>query len=115
MSRTRRSSWEALLKHSLLGGYWIPRAAAPHAQGTHQSEHDRRAISGPLARVTGGHPRSLRTARYAWSAQLAGVTTALPKLIVRVRFSSPAPRTKAQAGALGSSAAESGTIPWNQL
>jgi len=53
-------------------------------------------ISGPLTRATRGQPRSLGTARNARSAPLAAVTAALPKLIVRVRFSSPAPRVQAQ-------------------
>jgi hypothetical protein len=43
---------------------------------------DRRAISVPLVRVTRGQPRSLGTARDAWSAPLAAVTAALPKLIL---------------------------------
>src|ERR1039457_2272895 len=50
----------------------------------------------PLARVTRGQPRSLLTARDAWSAPLAAVTATLPKLIVRVRFSSPAPHVPVQ-------------------
>jgi hypothetical protein len=56
-----------------------------------QASHDRWAISGPLARVTRGQSGSPGTARNAWSAPLTAVTAALPKLIVRVRFSSPAP------------------------
>ena len=69
------------------------REAAPTRR---RSAHDRRAISGPLTRATRGQPRSLGTARNARSAPLAAVTAALPKLIVRVRFSSPAPRVQAQ-------------------
>ena len=56
-----------------------------------RSAQNRRAISVPLTRVTRGQPGSLGTTRDAWSAPLAAVTAALPKLIVRVRFSSPAP------------------------
>jgi hypothetical protein len=52
---------------------------------------DRRAISVPLTTVTRGQPRSPRTGRTARSAPLAASTGLLPKLIVRVRFSSPAP------------------------
>ena len=56
----------------------------------HQSEHDLRAISVPLVRVMMGQPGSPGTARSTWSAPLAAVSSELPKLIVRVRFSSPA-------------------------
>jgi hypothetical protein len=56
-----------------------------------RSAQNRRAISVPLTRVTRGQPGSLGTTRDAWSAPLAAITAALPKLIVRVRFSSPAP------------------------
>ena len=62
-----------------------------------RSTHDHRAISVPLARVKRGQPGSLGTAGDAWSAPLAAVTARLPKLIVRVRFSSPALIVKAQA------------------
>ncbi len=90
------------------GGWWQPPVAVHkpklirtpatgEKQGTKTpnhatSAHDRRAISVPLTRVTKGQPRSLGTARSAWSASLAAVSAALPKLIVRVRFSSPASR-----------------------
>jgi hypothetical protein len=56
-----------------------------------RSPKDRRAISGPLTRVTRGQPRSLRTGEVARSGPLPGMMARLPKLIVRVRFSSPAP------------------------
>ncbi len=62
------------------------------------SADDRRAISVPLTRVTRGQPGSLRTARSARSAPLPAVTAALPKLIVRVRFSSPAPEGPTRSG-----------------
>jgi hypothetical protein len=64
--------------------------------GLRSPAHDRRAISVPLPRVTRGQPGSLGTARDAWSASLAAVIVTLPKLIVRVRFSSPAPWVPAQ-------------------
>ena len=47
-----------------------------------------RAISGPLTRVTRGQPRSLQTTRVGRSAPQPAVIALLPKLIVRVRFSS---------------------------
>jgi Insertion element 4 transposase N-terminal len=72
------------------------RGERPGAPTTAQSAHDRRAINGPLARATRGQSGSVRTATNAWSASAAPVTVALPKLIVRVRFSSPAPRIQAQ-------------------
>src|SRR6185437_15971853 len=50
----------------------------------------KRGQRGPLARVTRGQPRILRTGQTARSAPLAAVAGLLPKLIVRVRFSSPA-------------------------
>ena len=58
---------------------------------------DPRAISGPLTRVTRGQPRRPEANQPGWSAPLAAVTAALPKLIVRVRFSSPALIVRAQA------------------
>jgi hypothetical protein len=56
-----------------------------------RSAQDHRAISVPLARVMRGQPRSLGTTKGTRSAALAAATAPLPKLIVRVRFSSPAP------------------------
>ena len=53
--------------------------------------HDRRAINVQLARVTSGQPRLLQVPRVAWSAVLPAVICPIPKLIVRVRFPSPAP------------------------
>jgi hypothetical protein len=51
----------------------------------------RRAIN-VQARVTSGRSRPLRVSRVAWSAALTGRICPIPKLIVRVRFPSPAPR-----------------------
>jgi hypothetical protein len=76
----------------LRGGRGRSRAQKPPKRA--RLAHDRRAISVPLARVTRGQPGSLETARDARSAPLAAVTAALPKLIVRVRFPSPAPRRR---------------------
>src|SRR6266702_5555261 len=50
-----------------------------------------RAISGPLSRVMRGQPRPLAATGVRRSTPLAAVIAPLPKLIVRVRFSSPAP------------------------
>ena len=47
-------------------------------------------IAGPLARVTKDQSRLLVDTRNGGSAPLAAVIAPLPKLIVRVRFSSPA-------------------------
>ena len=80
------------------GSYEKDRGGAGHAPKRPRSAHDRRAISVPLAGVTRGQPRSLGTARDAWSAPLAAVTVTLPKLIVRVRFSSPAPGVPTRSG-----------------
>ena len=66
------------------------RRAALTTPGGRRSVHDRRAISVPLARVTRGQPRPLADTYTRRSAPLAAVIAALPKLIVRVRFSSPA-------------------------
>jgi hypothetical protein len=73
------------------------RRAAPTAPGGRRSVHDRRAIGVPLARVTRGQPRPLADTYTRRSAPLAAVIAALPKLIVRVRFSSPAARNPGQA------------------
>jgi hypothetical protein len=72
------------------------RRAALTTPGGRRSVHDRRAISVPLARVTRGQPRPLADTYTRRSAPLAAVIAALPKLIVRVRFSSPAPHVPAQ-------------------
>jgi len=93
MGRTRRSSWEAQLARLLRE----PGAAARHAQGpTGQS-----MIAGPLAVIIQGDEGSTTVTK--------GVTAELPKLIVRVRFSSPAPcakktRTGRRRGRWGSAA-----------
>ena len=59
---------------------------------------DRRAISVPLAPVTGGLSRSLAETSRRRSTPCRGRIVQLPKLTVRVRFPSPAPMMKAQAG-----------------
>jgi hypothetical protein len=63
-------------------GYEAPDAAVPV----------RRAINVQLARVTRGQPRLLQSTRTGRSAARSGVAALFPKLIVRVRFPSPAPR-----------------------
>jgi hypothetical protein len=45
-----------------------------------------------LVRVTSGQSRTPPVARSGWSVALAVWIGRIPKLIVRVRFSSPAPR-----------------------
>jgi hypothetical protein len=65
-------------------GHEVPLIAATSAQ-------DRRAINVPLTGVTKGQPRLLRSTGSARSARQTAVTVRLPKLIVGVRFPSPAP------------------------
>ena len=59
---------------------------------------DRCAISVQLARVTSGQSRLLPVAQSGWSAASSATICPIPKLIVRVRFPSPAPMCRAQAG-----------------
>ena len=54
-------------------------------------EQDHHAISMQLATVTTGQSRVLTVPGPGWSAALAAWIGGIPKLIVRVRFSSPAP------------------------
>jgi hypothetical protein len=56
------------------------------------NSQDHRAIGGPLDPVTRGLPRSTADSQTSRSGPLAACFCQLPKLIVRVRFSSPAPR-----------------------
>ena len=58
------------------------------------SEHDHRAISVQLTPVNQGQSRVLAVHGPGWSAALAARVGRIPKLIVRVRFSSPAPVRK---------------------
>jgi hypothetical protein len=51
----------------------------------------RRAISVQLTTVARGQPRPLQSTRTSRPAARSGVAALFPKLIVRVRFSSPAP------------------------
>jgi hypothetical protein len=57
---------------------------------------DRRAISGPLTPVTSGLSRSLADTSQRRSGRTTARIAQIPKLIARVRFPSPDPRTKAQ-------------------
>ena len=50
-----------------------------------------------LARVARGQPRLLQSTNVSTSAAHPAVVAPFRKLIVRVRFSSPAPHTKARA------------------
>ena len=72
----------------------------------HQVRGDRRAISVQLARVMSGHSRLLRATRVGCSAASSAMICPIPKLIVRVRFPSPAPKVKPQVRLLVSRAAE---------
>jgi hypothetical protein len=63
------------------------------------SAQDSRAISVQLTRVTSGQSRLLAVTRPRWSAAPAAWIGRFPKLIVRVRFSSPAPGASFQVGA----------------
>jgi hypothetical protein len=59
--------------------------------GTYTSAcQDRRAISGPLATATRGQSRPLRSIGVASSAALTAVRYTPSKLVMRIRFSSPA-------------------------
>ena len=68
--------------------------------GSPRLQQDHRAISVQLARVTRGQSRLLAVPGPGWSAALAARIGRIPKLIVRVRFSSPALIVKAQVRAL---------------
>ncbi len=57
---------------------------------------DHRPINVQLATVTRGQSRTLAVPGHSWSAALAARIGGIPKLIVRVRFSSPAPISSAQ-------------------
>ena len=63
--------------------------------GLPRSEHGRRAISVPLTPVIQRYSRSLTDPRNPRSARMQARTPQLPKLIVRVRFPSPALLLKA--------------------
>src|ERR1022692_2874138 len=77
------------------GSYEEDGGGAGHEAGMNAARQ--RKVAVPLAWVTRGQPRLLGIIRVASSAPLTGVTARLPKLIVRVRFSSPALIVKAQA------------------
>src|SRR6266480_381810 len=97
-----RSLWgsvrarRALTRRLILVVVLNPRRSQAWRQVRNQRVIPRRALSGPLARVTRGQPRSPGITRFARSAPLTAVAAALPKLIVRVRFPSPAPDTLAR-------------------
>jgi hypothetical protein len=59
---------------------------------------NRRAISGPFTSVTSGLSRSLADTSSRRSNAITGPTVQIPKLIVRVRFPSPAPQMKCRSG-----------------
>jgi len=60
--------------------------------GAHEKEpQDHRAINVQLATVPDGQSRCPADIRTSWSGRFSGRITKLAKLIVRVRFPSPAP------------------------
>jgi hypothetical protein len=65
---------------------------------------DHRVINVQLATVPGGQSRCLTGTRTSWSDGFSGRITKFPKLIVRVRFPSPAPITSMQVGMAGATA-----------
>jgi hypothetical protein len=67
--------------------------------GTARPGHDHRAISVQLATASKGQSRILTVPGHGWSPPLAAQIGPIPKLIVRVRFSSPAPLRNAMSGA----------------
>src|ERR1039458_9699086 len=97
-----RPSRQRSLREPGHSGHGQGRAATRRTREEQGTKHPRTStgppmIAVPLACLTRGQPGPLGSARDARSAPLAAVTAALPKLIVRVRFSSPALMTKAQA------------------
>jgi len=56
----------------------------------------RRAISGPLASVKSGRSQTLMDNSHRRPGRMTAETAQVPKLIVRVRFPSPAPWSKTQ-------------------
>jgi hypothetical protein len=75
------SRWRAL--RNLPGRVEVGKHEAPH--------QDRRAISVQLTTVLDGQRLCSAGSRTGWSGGLSGCIGQLPKLIMRVRFSSPAP------------------------
>ena len=69
------------------------RSRARDSPGRPAPGHDHRAISVQLAPVNQGQSRVLAVHGPGWSATPAGRIGRIPKLIVRVRFSSPAPQS----------------------
>jgi len=72
---------------------WQPRGGRGRSRGQDQARSalSRRAISVPLTPVRRGLSRSLAAKLHRRSGCVQGRTVPIPKLIVRVRFSSPAP------------------------
>jgi hypothetical protein len=99
---TRSPRWQQapqLANGDIVDSCWLwneeaKRSAAGHTAGVSSrrpDSQDRRAIDGPLDSVARGLPRSGADTHTARSDPLAARSGQIPKLIVRVRFSSPAP------------------------
>jgi hypothetical protein len=78
-------------------GTSLPGPDADHPlQGAARYDHERRAINVQLARVTSGQSRALSVYKVGWSTASSTAICPIPKLIVRVRFPSPAPTPNPQ-------------------
>ena len=83
--------------NAVTAGHPPTRPVEPRSAG--DPGQDRRAISVQLATVPRGQSRVLAVPAPGWSAGLAARIGRIPKLIVRVRFSSPAPGASLQVSA----------------
>ena len=98
----RRKSFYRLLRNdrilkalSAVAGCW---AARRQRRSREQVTPGRRGTNVRLALTKDGQSRVLRRPKRACSAALAGLVSPLPKLIVRVRFPSPAPVRNPRSG-----------------
>jgi hypothetical protein len=89
----------------------IRRAGYARRAGNTRSRADRRAISVPLRAVTRGQPRPLTTGLRPRSTPQRDKIPAIPKLTARVRFPSPAPRSRASLHGLPLSALRASLAP----
>jgi hypothetical protein len=71
----------------------LTRKRSLEADGRRSTSPGRRAITGPLATVSRSHSRLLRSSRVSSSAGVTAVRYTPSKLVMRVRFPSPAPPT----------------------
>ena len=68
----------------------LTRKRSLEADGRHSTSPGRRAITGPLATVSRSHSRLLRSSRVSSSAGVTAVRYTPSKLVMQVRFPSPA-------------------------